>query len=183
MKVLVRVKGRQDFDFENVSSPLQMIGVRLQNRTNIFSLPISMDNISGILQFLYLFFIFVMETKITATVTSLNKVGLTINQSHAEFSRFLVTISLTFTANSYLGAQKASQTRLFQPCFFKQGQTGGKIGSNLDHFDQYLFFGVVSCCYPGPWEGQLIKGFYWSKEQCLFSFTNGGNANKINFAG
>lgn len=117
--------GKASFRLRKCFLPLQITGVRLQNRTNIFSWSIYIDNISEILQFLYSFFNFVMETKITATVTSLNKVGPTINQSHGEYSRFLVTISLIVTANSYLGAQKASQTRLFQPCFFKQVQTAG----------------------------------------------------------
>lgn len=162
--------------------------MRLQNRSNVFSWPICIDNISGILQFLYSFFNFVMKTKIKATVTSLNKVGPTINQSHADYSRFLVTISLIVTANSYLGAQKASQTRLFQPCFFKQVQTARKIGSNLDHFDQYqsVFFRSRFLLLSGTLGRSVNKGFWLVERTMLIyfvvgGFANGGNANTINF--
>lgn len=76
-----------------------------------------------------------------------------------------------FNTISYLDGQKASQIRLFQPCFFKQAVTSGKIGSNFGHFGQYLRFSFRSrfLLLSGTLSVEKITSFDWSRKQQLFT--------------
>ena len=96
----------------------------------------------------------------------------TINLKTCRFYRVFFNQILTiFAAGSYLAEQKASQIRLFQPCFFKQALTGGKIGSHLGHFDQYhrVFSRSRFLLLSGTLKVEQITDFDWSRKQLVFT--------------